>query len=140
VVIDVVGQKGVAKLADDYRISREDLEAALRAQGTSLQAGDIVLIKGGKITLDASKWLAEGHGAMLIGGDELSLELYKVGRPDLTVPVHNYLINERGLAILQVENIDVLVADKVYEFAFIAAPLRSTSGVVQFRPLAFPLK
>lgn len=140
VVIDVVGQKGVARLADDYRITRADLEAALTAQRTTLQPGDIVFIKGGKITLEATEWLAEGQGAMLIGGDELSLELYKVGRPDLTVPVHNYLINQRGLAILQVENLDVLVADKVYEFAFIAAPLRASGGVVQFRPLAFPLK
>ena len=93
-----------------------------------------------EITLDAAKWLAEGKGAMLIGGDQLSLETYEYGRPDLTVPVHNYLLNQRGLAIIQVDNLDQLAADGVYEFAVIAAPLRTGgAAALQFRPLAFPL-
>jgi kynurenine formamidase len=77
---------------------------------------------------------------MIIGGDLLSLEAYKYGRPDLTVPVHHYLINERGIAIIQVDNLDALARDKVYEFAFVAASLRSGGQQVQFRPLAFPLR
>jgi hypothetical protein len=141
VLIDVAGFKGVPKLADDYRITRQDLEAALAAHRVSLKSGDIVLIRGGKITLDATEWLAETNGAMLIGGDQLSLELYKVGRPDMTVPVHNYLINQRAIAIVQVDNLDELARDKVYEFAFIAASLRPRGAAgVQFRPLVFPLR
>lgn len=140
VLIDVAGNKKVPTLPDDYRITRGDLEAALSAQGVALKPGDIVLIRGGKITLDAAQWLAEGQGAMLIGGDQLSLEAYEYGRPDLTVPVHNYLINQRGVAIVQVNNLDQLAKDGVYEFAFIAAALRSGGNAVQFRPLAFPLE
>ena len=141
VLIDVLAQKKVQSLPDAYRITRAELEAALAAQSVSLKQGDIVLIRGGKITLDAAQWLAEGQGAMLIGGDQLSLEHYEYGRPDLTVPVHNYLINERGVAIVQVDNLDKLAKDGVYEFALIAAALRSGgAATVQFRPLAFPLR
>lgn len=141
VLIDVLGHKNVDRLPDDYRITTQELEAALAAQKVSLRSGDIVLIRGGKITLEAAEWLAEMNGAMLIGGDELSLELYKVGRPDLTVPVHDYLINKRAIAIIQVDNLDELAEQKLYEFAFIASPLRPRSGPgLQFRPLAFPLR
>jgi hypothetical protein len=141
VLIDVAGLKNVPALPDEYRITRGDLEAALAAQRVSLEAGDIVLIRGGKITLDAAQWLAEAHSAMLIGGDQLSLEQYRIGRPDMTVPVHNYLLTQRGIAIIQVENLDELARDRVYEFAFIAASLRPRGAAgVQFRPLAFPLR
>lgn len=139
VLIDVAGMKNVAALPDAYRITREDLEAALAAQRTSLRDGDIVLVRGGKITLEAAQWLAETKAAMIIGGDQLSLETYKYGRPDLTVPVHNYLLIQRGIAIIQVDHLDALAKDKVYEFAFVAAALQSGSQT-QFRPLAFPLR
>ncbi len=140
VLIDVAGFKNARVLPDAYRITRDELEAVLSAQGVSLQQGDIVLIRGGKITLEAAQWLAETGGAMLIGGDALSLEQYEYGRPDLTVPVHSYLLTQRGIAIIQVDNLDRLAAEGVHEFAFIAAPLR-TGGMaaLQFRPLAFPL-
>jgi kynurenine formamidase len=140
VLIDVAGMKNVAALPDDYRISQQELEAALAAQRVSLKDGDIVLIRGGKITLEAAQWLADTKAAMIIGGDQLSLEAYKYGRPDLTVPVHNYLLTQRGVAIIQVDGLDQLARDKVYEFALIAASLRSRGSQVQFRPLAFPLR
>ncbi len=140
VLIDVTGFKKATVLPDAYRITRADLEGAMAAQRVSLRAGDIVLIRGGKVTLDAATWLAETGQAVIIGGDYLSLETYKYGRPDLTVPVHNYLLNQRGVAIVQVDNLEELARDRVYEFAFIAASLRSQgSSGVQFRPLAFPL-
>jgi hypothetical protein len=141
VIVDVAGLKKVPVLADDYRITTKDLQDALAAEHLSLQKGDIVLIKGGKITLDAAQWLAETSGAMLIGGDALSLEAYKVGRPDMTVPVHKYLITDRKIAIIQVENLDTLVRDGVYEFAFISPSIRPENGApALIRPLAFPLK
>jgi hypothetical protein len=141
VLIDVLSYKKVDSLPDNYQTTREELEGALAAQRVSLRPGDIVLLRGGKITLDAAQWLAETNGAMLIGGDQLSLEAYKVGRPDMTVPVHNYLINQRAIAIIQVDSLDELARDKVYEVAFIAAALRpGGEGSLSFRPLAFPLR
>jgi hypothetical protein len=141
VLIDVLAFKGVQSLPDNYQTTRQELEGALAAQRVSLRPGDIVLLRGGKITLDAAEWLAETNSAMLIGGNQLSLETYRVGRPDLTVPVHNYLINQRAIAIIQVDSLEELARDKVYEFGFIAASLRPRgAAAVQFRPLAFPLR
>ncbi len=141
VLIDVLAFKGVQSLPDNYQTTRKELEGALAAQRVSLRPGDIVLLRGGKITLEAAEWLAEGNSAMLIGGNQLSLETYRYGRPDLTVPVHNYLINQRAVAIIQVDSLEDLARDKVYEFAFIAASLRPRGvEAVQFRPLAFPLR
>jgi hypothetical protein len=141
VVIDVAGLKKLAVLPDDYRISTQELQDALAAERLALKKGDVVLVKGGKITLEASQWLAETMGAMLIGGDALSLEAYKVGRPDMTVPVHKYLITDRKIAIIQVENLDQLVRDGIYEFAFISPSIRPEGGApALIRPLAFPLR
>lgn len=141
VIVDVAGLKKVPVLPDDYRITTDELKEALAAERLSLKRGDVVLVKGGKITLEASQWLAETSGAMLIGGDALSLEAYKVGRPDMTVPVHKYLITDRKIAIIQVENLDQLVRDGVYEFAFIAPSIRPEGGApALIRPLAFPLR
>jgi kynurenine formamidase len=141
VIIDVAGLKRVPVLADDYRITTRELQDALAAERLALKKGDVVLIKGGKITLEAAQWLADTSGAMLIGGDALSLEAYKVGRPDMTVPVHKYLITDRKIAIIQVENLDVLVKDGVYEFAFVAPSIRPEGDIpAVIRPLAFPLR
>ena len=46
VLIDVAGLKGVDTLPDTYEITVEDLEAALRKQGTTLQRGDATLLHG----------------------------------------------------------------------------------------------
>jgi kynurenine formamidase len=140
VLIDVTGFKKATILPDAYRITREDLQGALSAQRVSLQPGDVVLIRGGKITMEASTFLAETSQTMIIGGDYLSLETYKYGRPDLTVPVHNYLLNQKGVAIVQVDNLEELARDRVYEFGFIAASLRTHGAGIQFRPLAIPVR
>src|SRR5216684_4065958 len=47
VLIDVAGYKGVEMLGDSYEITVEDLEGALKKQGTSIQAGDAVIIHTG---------------------------------------------------------------------------------------------
>jgi hypothetical protein len=78
VLIDMVGFKG-GKLPDDYRTTRHELEAALAAQRVAFRSGDTVLLRGGKIALEAAEWLAETHAALPIGGIQLRLELYKVG-------------------------------------------------------------
>ena len=47
VLIDVAGFKGVEMLGDNYEITVEDLEGALKKQNLTLQAGDAVLINTG---------------------------------------------------------------------------------------------
>lgn len=85
VMIDVAGYKGVATLPDTYEITVEDLEGALKKQGTTLQPGDAILINTGwnklwgvdnaryvkscpGLDLKAAQWLID-KDPVLIGAD-----------------------------------------------------------------------
>jgi len=46
-LIDVAGVKGVETLGDNYEITVQDLQAALKRQNATLQAGDAVIIHTG---------------------------------------------------------------------------------------------
>jgi len=157
VLIDVAGLKGVRVLPDSYRVTVADLQAALARQKVRLAPGDVVLIRGGRMTtwpdgdryvlnqpglaLAAARWLAEEQRAMVIGGDNLSLEHFPVERKDNWVPVHTYLLAQRGIPIVEVVDLEELARDRVYEFAFIAASLRFRgASAAPFRPIAFPLR
>jgi kynurenine formamidase len=157
VLVDVAALKGVTVLPDGYRITAADLQAALQAQRTVLQPGDVVLIRGGRMTswpdvdgyvlnqpglsLGAARWLAEVQRVMAIGGDNLSLEHFPVEPGGNWIPVHTYLLAQRGIPIIEVVDLEALSRDRVYEFAFIAASLKFRgASAAPFRPIAMPLR
>lgn len=157
VLIDVARFKGLRMLPDSYRITEDDLRNTLRAQHLALEPGDVVLIRGGRMTAwpdgdgyvlnqpglsrDAARWLAEDQRVMVIGGDNLSLEHFPVEPGSNWIPVHTYLLAERGIPIIEVANLEELARDRVYEFGFIAASLRLRgASAAPFRPIALPLK
>lgn len=158
VLIDVAGSKGLDTLPDSYGITVDDLKAALRQQKTVLQPGDVVLIRGGRmrawpadteyvmnqpgLSLPSAKWLAEEKQVVAIGGDNLSLEHFPVADDSKTwVPVHTYLLAQAGVPIIEVVNLEELARDAVYEFAFIAAPLKFRgASAAPFRPIALPIR
>lgn len=157
VLIDVARFKNVAALPASYRISAADLRGALRAQQVALAPGDVVLIRGGRMTawpdvdgyvldqpglsLDAARWLAADQRVMVIGGDNLSLEHFPVEPGGTWVPVHTYLLAQRGVPIVEVVNLEELARERVYEFAFVAASLKFRgASAAPFRPLAMPFR
>ena len=88
VLIDVAGFKGVEMLGDNYEITVEDLEGALKKQNLTLQPGDAVIIHTGwgklygkdnpryvkscpGIGVPAALWLA-AKDPMLLGADKRS--------------------------------------------------------------------
>ena len=93
------------------------------------------------LSLAGAKWLVESQRAMVIGADNLSLEGFPVVEKDNWIPVHSYLLAERGVPIMEVVNLEELAKAHVYEFAFVGAglKLRGASGT-PMRPLAFPLR
>jgi kynurenine formamidase len=157
VLIDVAAYKGVDALTDNYRVNASDLQGALKKQGVTLEKGDVVLIRTGQgqlyqeadkylyqfpgINLDAVKWLVEEQEIMLLGADNLSFEAFPPEREDNWVPVHTYLLAEKGVMFIEVMFLEELSRDQVYEFAFIAASLklRGASGS-PMRPLAIPIQ
>ncbi|MEQ8927381.1 MAG: cyclase family protein [Fulvivirga sp.] len=156
VLIDIASYKGYENVKDNYRINSDDLKGALKQQGIELKNGDVVLIRTGQaqfyedataylhhfpgINLDAVKWLIEEQGVMLLGADNLSFEAFPPEREDNWVPVHTYLLAEKGVMFIEQMNLEELSKAKIYEFAFIAASLKlkGASGS-PMRPLAIPI-
>ncbi len=154
VLLDVAAAKGA--LPENYRITAKDLQLTIEKQQIALHKGDVVLIRTGQaqhyetaadylhnypgISLDAVKWLVEEKEIMLLGADNLSFEAFPPERKDNWVPVHTYLLAEKGVMFIEQMFLEGLSADKVYQFAFIASSLklRGASGS-PLRPIAIPI-
>jgi kynurenine formamidase len=156
VLIDVAGAHGVEVLPDNYPIGAAELDSVLRSQRTELRAGDVVLINTGRMSLwpDAdrfvpaepgpdlagARFLAEA-GAIMIGADNVGLEVQPASFDGSFQAVHTYLLAEAGVPILEVVRVDELAADKVYEFAFVGACMRIRGATgAPMRPIALPLR
>ena len=158
VLIDVAKAKNVAHLPTSYAITVADLQEALKKQGTTLRPGDVVLTRTGLMTLwpdqakyrledqaglslEAAQWLVEGQKAMLLGADNFGVESFPSKDPDNFVPVHTYLFAERGVSLLEALWLEDLAKDRVYEFLFIASPLKIRGGTASpVRPLAISIQ
>lgn len=156
VLIDVAASRGLDMLPDGYRVGREDLVQALEQQGVALQEGDVVLIRTGRMRvyddaaefmrnppglgLAAARFLAEEHGAMVIGADNLSFEAFPSELDSDYVPVHTYLLAEQGIPIIELAYLEDLARDHVYEFAFVGGPLKFRGAdAAPIRPIALPV-
>ena len=154
VLLDVADAKG--PLPKNYRITSQDLQLTLEKQGVELKPGDVVLIRTGQaefyedapqyldnypgIGLDAVKWLVEEKGIMLLGADNLSFEAFPPEREDNWVPVHTYLLAEKGVMFIEQLYLEKLSKDAVYEFAFIAASLKLRGASASpMQPIAIPM-
>jgi kynurenine formamidase len=139
VLVDVPRLKGVERLAPQYIITIEDIEAALEMEGIEIREGDAVLFHTGwgqlwKVDNDAYgadepgpgitaiRWLAEKN-ILMTGADNFAMEAMPGEDPDRPIEGHQWLLS-RG--IYNIENLDLsqLAADRVYEFAFIYSPMK----------------
>jgi kynurenine formamidase len=152
ILLDIAAEKGVPMLPDAYEISTQDIERTLSRQEIKLRPGDAVLIRTGRMTVwpntkkfvpnepgitrESAAWLID-HGAVLLGADNMGVEKFPMAKES----VHAYVFAERGVCLLELVWLEDLAKDKVYEFAFIAAPLklRGATGAPA-RPLALPLR
>lgn len=157
VLIDLPRAMGVTMLADGYRVTKQDLKAALARQRTLLKNGDVVLVRTGRMQvyesaqaymknppglgLEAAKFLVEEGGAMIVGADNLSFEAFPSEAKGNYVPVHSYLLAQQGVPILELVQLEQLAKDGVYEFAFLGGSLKLRgSDAAPIRPLAIPFK
>jgi kynurenine formamidase len=139
VLIDVAAVKGVDRMKAGEVITSRDLEDGLRKQSIHVGEGDIVLIHTGHgqlwmkdnaaygtgepgIGMDAGNWLVE-HKIALVGSDTWASEAVPQADPDRPFQVHQLLLVRHGIYNLENLDLEALARDKVYEFAFIFAPL-----------------
>jgi kynurenine formamidase len=158
VMIDVAASKMQVHLPSSYSITVADLKDALKKQGTTLRPGDVVLVRTGLmnlwpdaakyrlldqagLSLEAAHWLVEGQQAMLLGADSLGVESFPSKDPENFVPVHTYLLVEKGVSMMEALWLEDLAKDKVYEFLFIASPLKLRGGTASpLRPIAISIQ
>jgi kynurenine formamidase len=144
VLIDVAGFKGVEMLGDNYEITVEDIEGALKKQNVTLQAGDAVLIHTGwgklwakdnarygkscpGIGVKAAEWLV-AKDPMLFGADNWPVEVAPNPDKQLSLPVHQIALVVNGIYLLENLKLEELAAKGVSEFAFIMQPLKIQGG------------
>ena len=143
-LIDVAGYKGVEILGDNYEITVEDLEGALKKQNLTLQAGDAVLIHTGwgklygkenaryvkgcpGIGVKAAQWLI-AKDPMLLGADNWPVEVSPGPDPLISLPVHQIALVVNGVHLLENLKLDELAQKGVSEFAFVMQPLKMQGG------------
>ncbi len=160
VLIDVAAFKKRDALPAHYAISAKDLQETLAWEGVSLRPGDIVLVRTGTArfwgeegadhdaiaahdsagcSLEATRWLVEQQGAMLVGSDTSGFEVNPaVGENGSSIPVHKYLLVDQGVHIGEFHNLEALSRDKAYVFCYVAATnkIRGTAAGFTLRPLA----
>jgi kynurenine formamidase len=155
VLLDMAAQMKVDALPTDFSITPDHLAATAKAQHVEIQKGDVVLLRTGwarywnnparYITggagavpagpgpeLEGARWLSK-HGVFAAGSDTVAFE--KV--PAASMPVHVHLLVDSGIHIIEALNVEELARDRVYEFVFVAAPLKIRGGTGSpIRPLA----
>ena len=140
VLIDVAGYKGVEMLGDNYEITVDDLQGALKKQSLALKAGDAIIINTGwgglygkdnarfvkscpGIGVKAAEWLIS-QNPVLLGADNWPVEVAPNPDPQISLPVHQIALVVSGVHLLENLKLDELLSKRVQEFAFIMTPLK----------------
>jgi kynurenine formamidase len=154
VLIDAAGAKGVEALGRGEAVGRAEIQHALERQNVSVGRGDVALVRTGQmrywpdakameradgagVTLDGARYLVDDCGAVAIGADTASMEMKPSDHPDVPEPVHVFMLIDRGAHILEWIYLEELARDGVYEFLFVALPLKITGATgSMLRPVA----
>ena len=144
VMIDVAGFKGVEMLGDNYEVTVEDLEGALKKQNMTLKAGDAVIIHTGwgklygkdnaryvkscpGLGVKAAQWIIDKN-PLLMGADNWPVEVAPNPDPTLSLPIHQLALVVNGVHLLENMKLDELAQKQVFEFAFMMQPLKLQGG------------
>jgi kynurenine formamidase len=150
VLLDIASLAGNQPLAADFEITPQWLDRAASEQSVQIEAGDVVLLRTGwaQFWEDAPRFISEvrGPGPGIAGARWLSSKGVFAGGsdtvafekvPDAAMPVHVHLLVESGIHIIECLNLESLAAQKIYEFLFVASPLKIRGGTGSpMRPFA----
>lgn len=150
VLLDVAAALGLDRLEPGYSITGDDLDAAVALAHTTVDSGDIVLVRTGQMQLlhagdkngythpspgpsiHSVEWM-HAHEVAAVATDTLVFEAFPGDDPDFLLPVHLLHLVEMGL--LQGQNFDLealaadCAADGVYEFLLSATPEPFVGGL-----------
>ncbi|HEX4604459.1 MAG TPA: cyclase family protein [Candidatus Angelobacter sp.] len=150
ILLDIAGLQQMASLPAAFEITVDHLEGAARAQGVEVRRGDVVLLRTGwgAFFADVARFESQMHGPgpseqgarwlsskgiFAAGSDTINFELV----PSRTMPVHVHLLVESGIHIIECLDLEQLAAERVFEFVFVASPLKIRGGTGSpIRPFA----
>lgn len=154
VMLDVARFAGVPHLGLGEVVTPEMMEACAGAQGVEIRPGDVLLLRTGWYTVfhtDGDLWSQGEPGpdvsctawlkakdVIALGADNAGVEsaVYRT-RTRLTPRLHVTALRDLGLYLIEHVNLEELARDRVYEFLFVAAPLRLTRATgAPLAPLA----
>ena len=155
-LLDIASAKSMECLPPSYGITIDDCARAIERQGTPIKAGDVVLLRTGRmrywpdgarvfgdspgVTVDTAKWLTS-HDIVLVGADNEAVERTPSGDAENWLPGHCHFLTEAGVSQVECLNLEEISRDGVYEFAFVGASIRLRGATgAPIRPLAFPLR
>jgi kynurenine formamidase len=150
VLLDIAKLLGIDVLPIDFVVAPKHLDCALDLAGTSIQPGDVVLLRTGWSRywndptrfisqvqspgpgLDGARWLSQ-RKIFAAGSETAPFEA--VPSPEMAVHVH--LLVESGIHIIECLNLEALSESGAKEFLFVAAPLKIRGGTASpIRPVA----
>jgi kynurenine formamidase len=154
-LLDVPAALGLEACAPGYEITPDDLKQAASEGRVDVAPGDVVLVRSGwaqrwddreaYIGVDsgvpgpgerASRWLA-ALGPRAVGADSIAFEHLAPGAGHALLPAHRVLLVDHGVHIIETLNLEELAHARVYEFAFVLAPLPLVGATGSpVRPLA----
>jgi kynurenine formamidase len=144
VLIDVAAYKGVEMLGDNYEITAEDIEGAVKRQNLTFQPGDAIIIHTGwgklwgkdnarysktcpGLGVKAAQWLL-AKDPMLLGADNWPVEVAPNPDSRISLPLHQLALVVHGVHLLENLKLDELAAKQVNEFVLILQPLKIQGG------------
>lgn len=143
VLIDLPKLMKIEHLPAGHEITADEIKAVCEMDGIEIRAGDAVLIRTGWIRvwndettpytgdrpgigLDASEFLAS-RDVTIVGADNSGVEVIPWA-PGTVCPVHQFLIRDCGIYLLEFLDLEEAAAANQPEFLFIAIPLRIRGG------------
>jgi kynurenine formamidase len=148
VLLDVPRLRGLSWLEPGDHVFREDLEEAEKAQGATVRAGDILLVRTGHarrlaelgpwdtdkaragLHPTSARFLAERKVAAL--GSDGNNDTAPSTTEDVAFPIHVLALNAMGVHLLDYLQFEDLAerceSEERWEFLFVGAPLRITGG------------
>lgn len=156
VLLDVPAALDLETCGPGYEITVRDLEVAERLAGTTVGAGDVVLVRSGwgrrfdegaaayvgresgvpGVSEAGARWLA-ARGVHAAGADTIAFERLAPGDGHSLLPAHRVLLVEAGIYIVEALALEELAASGIRRFTFVLVPLNLVGATGSpVRPLA----
>ncbi|HVC52925.1 MAG TPA: cyclase family protein [Stellaceae bacterium] len=153
VLLDVSGMDGGPHLNPGRVVTPDDLARTAERAGVAIEAGDIVLIRTGwgryfgvdnarylegepGIDVPAARWLTR-QDVVAIGCDNMAVEVLPNPDRSQMLPVHQHVLAEAGVHLIENLALDELARDRLTSFCFIllATKFKGATGC-PVRPVA----